>query len=95
MSRIKIAIPPKVNTCGGDLSKKWFVYYSIKNPQTGKMERFKDYKGLHKFKTFNERLKAANIKAEEYLDKIGNGWTPFEDTSNAIYEYITSIPKHY
>ncbi len=86
MSRIKIAIPPQVNICGGDLLKKWFVYYSVRNPRTCKMERFKDYKGLHGIKNFDERLAAANDKAKEYLDKLQNGWTPFEDISMGIYE---------
>ncbi len=79
-------IPPKVNTCGGDLSKKWFVYYSVRNPRTGKMERFKDYKGLQKYKSFESRLEEAERMAQEYLDKLENGWTPLEDTSKGVYE---------
>ena len=63
MSRVKIAIPPKVNTCGGGLSQKWFVYYSVRNPRTGKMERFKDYKGLHKYKSFENRIEEARKMA--------------------------------
>lgn len=86
MKRNKIAIPPQINTCGGDLSKKWFVYYSYKDPRTGKMERFKHFKGLHKFKSYDERYQEACKIAREYLDKIHNGWTPFEDTSEGIYE---------
>ena len=39
-------ILPKLNDAGGNLSKKWFVYYSVRDPRTDKMERFKDHVGL-------------------------------------------------
>ena len=37
MKRKKIVILPKLNDAGGNLSKKWFVYYSIRDPRTDKM----------------------------------------------------------
>ena len=43
MKRKKIVILPKLNDAGGNLSKKWFVYYSVRDPRTDKMERFKDH----------------------------------------------------
>lgn len=46
MKRKKLVILPKLNDAGGDLSKKWFVYYSVRDPRTDKMERFKDHAGL-------------------------------------------------
>ena len=46
MKRKKIVILPKLNDAGGNLSKKWFVYYSVRDPRTDKMERFKDHVGL-------------------------------------------------
>ena len=43
VKRKKIVILPKLNDAGGNLSKKWFVYYSVRDPRTDKMERFKDH----------------------------------------------------
>lgn len=37
---------PMLYDARGDISKKWFVYYSVPNPKTGKMERFKELAGL-------------------------------------------------
>lgn len=85
MKREKLMIPPKVNACGGDLSKKWFVYYSVKDPRNGKMKRFKEYADLHKIKDYQKRLDLAQLKAEELKNKLLAGWMPFEDTTKAIY----------
>ena len=41
MKRKKIVILPKLNDAGGDLSKKWFVYYSVRDPRPDKMKRFR------------------------------------------------------
>ena len=38
MKREKLVILPKLNDCNRDLSKQWFVYYSVHNPQTGEIE---------------------------------------------------------
>ena len=48
MERVKLITLPQLNDCGGDIKKRWFVYYSVKDPRTGKMKRFKYYKGLNK-----------------------------------------------
>ena len=42
MKRKKIVILPKLNDAGGDLSKKWFIYYSVRDPRTDKMKRFRE-----------------------------------------------------
>ena len=36
--RKKEIVMPHLNDCGGDLTKKWYVEYSIRNPKTDKME---------------------------------------------------------
>ncbi|MBC8769856.1 hypothetical protein H4O18_17790 [Arenibacter sp. BSSL-BM3] len=32
---------PKINTANGDLSKRWYVYFTFRNPETQKLERMK------------------------------------------------------
>lgn len=51
---------PKIYNAGGDLSKRWYVYFSYRNPITGKMERQSPvYLSINKHNTFEERTKVA------------------------------------
>ena len=85
MKRIKLIILPKLNDAGGDLSKKWFVYYSVRDPRTNKMQRFKEYDGLSSRDEDLRRIAAAR-KIESLTIKLKNGWSPFNDDSEAVYE---------
>jgi len=57
--RKKEFVIPHLNDCGGDLTKKWYVEYSIRNPKTGKMERVRNYGEINRFSTREARLKSA------------------------------------
>lgn len=76
---------PRLHDYGGDLSKDWFIFYSYRNPHTGKMVRFREYKGLSK--TFSRRERSQ--KAKELIDvttlKLKNGWNPFEGEQQIVY----------
>lgn len=85
MKREKIAILPKVNTCGGDLEKQWFIFYSYRDPRNGKMKRFKTY-GLDRFKTVKERTRESEKLRLEITEKLRNGWNPFLDDEKAVYQ---------
>ena len=86
MRRKKIAILPEINNCSGDLSKKWFIYFSYRDPRNDKMKRFKVYEGLHKIKDFESRTEAAEKLKVDYSIRLKNGWNPFLDDEKAIYE---------
>ena len=83
MKRKKIVILPKLNDAGGNLSKKWFVYYSVRDPRTDKMERFKDHVGLSHPDESVRRERADKI-IQELTVKLKKGWTPFLDDTEAI-----------
>ena len=85
MKRKKIVILPKLNDAGGDLSKKWFVFYSVRDPRTDKMERFRVFEGLN-IPDEAKRRKLAVAKIAELTQKLKCGWTPFLDNEEAIYE---------
>lgn len=85
MKRKKIVILPKLNDAGGDLLKKWFVFYSVRDPRTDKMERFRVFEGLN-VPDEAERRKLAVEKIAELAQKLKRGWTPFLDDEEAIYE---------
>lgn len=86
MKRNKICILPAIDNCNGDISKKWFVFFSYRDPRNGKMKRFKIYTGLHKFKTIPERTAAANKLCQQYRERLANGFNPFTDDEKSIYE---------
>lgn len=61
---------PKIYDAGGDMSKRWYVYFSYRNSQTGKMERQAPvYLNVNRIKDFAERKRA--IKAlRDVLEKM-------------------------
>jgi integrase len=85
MKREKIAILPKLFDYGGDLNKKWYVYYSVIHPQKGKLVTQKIYKGLHTKKTHKERYLEAQDIINRYTLLIKAGYNPYTDDDNAIY----------
>ena len=42
----KIAILPKLYDANGNIKKKWFVFFSYRNPADGKMKRFRIFDGF-------------------------------------------------
>lgn len=84
--RQKIVILPKVYDAGGDISKAWFVYFSVRNPLSKKMERFRKNGDINKQASKKERYKVAQALCDEFALMLKNGWTPFDDDEQVIYE---------
>lgn len=82
--RQKLVILPKLNNCSGSLSRQWFVFYSCRDPRSGKMVRFRHYDGFTGL-SHAERVEHARQLIETYTSKLKAGWTPFTDSSAAIY----------
>lgn len=79
MTKEKVAILPKLYDAKGDMTKQWFVFFSYRNPQSGKMERFKDYEGFQDLRTRKERIQHGGKLIAFYKRKLRSGWNPFED----------------
>lgn len=64
------------------LSKEWYVYYSFRNPQTGKLARQNNIKtGINSLKTKKERHeKLVKIK-DNLLFLLKTGFSPYADNS--------------
>lgn len=84
MKREKIVILPKLAHFEHDLKKKWFVYYSARDPKSGKMRMKKVYKDLDSPKV-KERLKVADALIKELREKLINGYNPWADETEFIY----------
>ena len=48
---------PTIYDANGDLSKRWYVYFSYRNPETGKLKRMTPLYGeANKHKTKSDRI---------------------------------------
>ncbi|MDR0754204.1 MAG: tyrosine-type recombinase/integrase [Prevotellaceae bacterium] len=90
MRRKKILILPTLKDRGGDITKKWFVEMSQRNPKTGEMVRFRTEKfdniNINSFKILTERYAFAEKIINDLKQKLHNGWTIFNDTERFVYE---------
>jgi integrase len=83
--RTKLIILPKLNRCSDNPNKQWFVYYSCRDPQSGKMIRFRDYTGFSGL-TLPEKLILADQKINSLAARLRSGWSPFADDKEVIYD---------
>ena len=82
MSEKKLYSIPKINTANGDLSKRWYVYYSFRNPETGKMKRMSNIYGrINLFKTKEARLSVLSIYHKRLIHLLKQGYNPFENNT--------------
>nr|WP_319570258.1 phage integrase N-terminal SAM-like domain-containing protein [uncultured Draconibacterium sp.] len=87
MNRKKIAILPKLYDANGNMKKKWFVYFSYKNPANDKMKRFRVFEGFATLYTKKDRYEHAENLIQEYTNRLNQGWNPFdEDLKGGVYE---------
>ena len=48
---------PTIYDANGDLSKRWYVYFAYRNPETGKLKRMTTFYGeANKHKTKSDRI---------------------------------------
>ena len=88
MSRNQLAIRPRLNDCGGDPLKRWFVFYSYRNPSTGKMVRFKQYGGFDRLNSAEEKIAHSKRLIIQINRKLDSGWSPFLDQEKFLYNDV-------
>ncbi|MBP1592990.1 MAG: Site-specific recombinase XerD [Bacteroidetes bacterium] len=82
-----IAILPRLCDVGGDVDKKWFIEYSMRNPRDGVMKRFRNYSIFTGISSADERYIIAEKYINELTSKIKSGWSVFdEQQESVIYE---------
>jgi len=76
---------PKIYTGGGDLSKRWYIYFSFKNPKTGKFERQSPiYAKANRKKTKEERMQILSIYRKVLLRLLNEGFNPYADNNELL-----------
>lgn len=73
MENFKLA---KIADCNGDLSKRWYVHYSYKHPETNKFQRFIIWIPFT-LRTKTARLKKASEIVENINVRLKQGFNPF------------------
>ncbi len=82
-----LIILPKLKDAGGDISKKWYVEYSCRNPHTDKMERFRHYEGFDELLTAEERYAYAEKIINQLLEKLSKG-LPYEEEKKTYQDEL-------
>ena len=62
------------------LAKNWYIYYSFRDTETGKLKRMPNVKGgANRLKTKNERIKYLNTMRDALELLLEKGFIPYED----------------
>jgi integrase len=69
---------PKLYTAGGDVNKKWFVYFHYFNPATGRNQRVRLFAGFADKETYHQKIQHGQWLVQQTTDKLKSGWCPFE-----------------
>lgn len=66
---------PKIYNANSDLNKRWYVYFSFRNPDTEKLERMKNIYGKsNNFKTKEDRLSVLTDYRKKLLQLLKAGF---------------------
>lgn len=78
---------PKIYDANGDLSKRWYVRYSFRNPETGLLERMPNIYGIaNQFSTKEKRMSVLSTYVRRAEVLLSRGYNPFENNSGLIKE---------
>lgn len=69
----KNIIYPHLNNSGGNIDADWYVEFSLRNPESGKMERKRIYDGFKQLSTYEEKMSHASKLINEYTRLIKTG----------------------
>ncbi len=83
---------PKIYDANGDIAKRWYVYFSFRNPETGLLEKQTPiYGGANNFKTKQERYEVLNAYRKQLKKVLEEGLSPYKDNQKAL-ESISEKP---
>ncbi len=75
----KEIILPKIYKPKSGVFTDWFVYFSVFDEFTGRMKRFRRFKGFRDCKSLDECQANANKLKLKYTRMLRRGWSPFEN----------------
>ena len=79
---------PKIYTGYGDLKKRWYVYFSYRNPETGRLIRVTPFYGAaNKYKKKEDRLFLLSAYRKKILELLKKGYNPFGDNTELFQKH--------
>ena len=94
LSKKKNYSVPKIYNSNGDINKRWYVYFSYRNPETGKLQRIKNIYGIaNKYKTKEERMSVLVMYRNTLLRLLKHGYNPFADNKE-FHQKLNSNVKN-
>ena len=73
---------PKIYTGRGNLGKRWYVYFSYRNPESNKLERQTPFYGnVNTYKTKEERMTILTVYRNIILKYLKEGYDSFKDNT--------------
>ncbi|TCK67237.1 site-specific recombinase XerD [Winogradskyella wandonensis] len=85
---------PKIYTAKGDLSKRWYVYFSFRDPRTNRLKMQTPYYGsANTYKTKEERMAVLTVYRQIILKYLKLGYNPYLDNTDMHFDKIGSIQK--
>ncbi len=74
---------PKIYSAKGDLLKRWYVYFSFRDPNTSKLKRITPFYGIaNDYKTKEERMEVLLVYRKVLLKLLQQGYNPYEDNTD-------------
>ncbi|WP_237332412.1 tyrosine-type recombinase/integrase [Zobellia amurskyensis] len=78
---------PKIYSANGDLKKRWYVYFSFRNPKSGKLVRQTPFYGdANKYHTKEDRLSILVTYRKVLLRLLKKGYSPYADNSELHHQ---------
>ena len=73
---------PKIYSAGGNLTKRWYVYFSFRDPKSGKLKRLTPFYGnANKYKTKEDRMSVLVTYRKVLLRLLKQGYNPYTDNT--------------
>lgn len=91
--------PARLYDADGDLDQRWFIYFSFRDPETGKFHRFKKYLDSRRSSRADRYLQARSV-IKQYNLKLQQGFNPYSDETRSVtikqaFDHILKIKASY
>lgn len=78
---------PKIYTANGDLKKRWYVYFSYRDPKTEKLKRVTPFYGnANSYKTKEQRMEILTVYRKVLLRLLKQGYNPYADNTELYHQ---------
>ncbi len=85
---------PELKSFGDDLSKKWFIRFSQRDPKDGKLKRIKVSGKMNQYLSVKKRYAEARRLINHYSKLMRTGWSYFEQQETIVVSNDVQVNKY-